>query len=349
MNEIISLDETYSTTRHMLKAQPEVIAELIKQSAKSVDQFETQVSLPVGENRQGEGGLRTKGYYKVGGLIPDVSVNASREVVSKKKLNHEIVSGVPSTLQTEYCSQQKPLITIVTVVFNGEIFLEDTILSVINQNYDNVEYIIIDGGSTDGTLDIIKKYENTIDYWVSESDQGIYHAMNKSLILSLGEFVFHLNAGDRVKKDALRKVFANEYKDTSLIVGAVRYESGAIFHSNDSRMVIKNMIHHQSAFYLVSTLKKIGLYKLQYDILSDYYLNSKIYILKYKIKRVPIEISYCTNFGVSDIPKLKNYIEEIKVREAIFGLNMLTIILRVYSYGRFFLKKFMFFYVGKLL
>ena len=72
-----------------------------------------------------------------------------------------------------------PLITVITVVFNGVETLEETIKSIINQIYPNVEYIIIDGGSTDGTIDIIKKYEDSIDYWVSEPDKGIYDAMNK--------------------------------------------------------------------------------------------------------------------------------------------------------------------------
>lgn len=76
--------------------------------------------------------------------------------------------------------------TIVTVVYNGEKYIEETILSVINQSYANVEYIIVDGGSTDGTLDLILKYEDRIDYWVSESDYGIYDAMNKGVVLSSG-------------------------------------------------------------------------------------------------------------------------------------------------------------------
>lgn len=96
----------------------------------------------------------------------------------------------------------KPLISIITVVLNSERYLEETILSVINQPYDNIEYIIIDGGSSDGTLDIIKKYENKINYWVSEKDSGIYEAMNKGIALVTGDWVNFVNSSDTINKDA---------------------------------------------------------------------------------------------------------------------------------------------------
>ena len=101
-----------------------------------------------------------------------------------------------------------PLITVVTVVFNDVQHIEDTILSVVNQTYPNIEYIIIDGGSTDGTVDIIKKYEERIAYWVSEPDKGIYDAMNKGIQKATGEWINFMNAGDEfVDANVLDKLF----------------------------------------------------------------------------------------------------------------------------------------------
>jgi len=88
------------------------------------------------------------------------------------------------------------LISVVTVVYNGEKVLEQTIQSIINQTYKNIEYIVIDGGSTDNTLCIIKKYQKQISYIVSEKDNGLYDAMNKSLKLASGDFINFMNAGD---------------------------------------------------------------------------------------------------------------------------------------------------------
>lgn len=202
VNRIITLDENYSTTRRVIKADPQEIAGLVKQSNKPEDKFETVLCLPVGENRQGEGGLRTKGYFKVGGIIGENTVIASET----KQSPADTLTLNPSLPAGENLSPKaKPLITVVTVVFNGEQFLEETILSVINQTYDNVEYIIIDGGSTDGTLDIIKKYEHVIDYWVSEKDRGIYDAMNKGVSCILGDWYLMLNAGDVLYRDTVIK------------------------------------------------------------------------------------------------------------------------------------------------
>jgi len=96
------------------------------------------------------------------------------------------------------------LITIITVVYNGDKYLECAIQSVLSQSYKNIEYIIIDGGSTDGTVDIIRKYEDGLAYWVSEKDNGIYSAMNKGIMMSRGDYIGLLNSDDWYEPDAIR-------------------------------------------------------------------------------------------------------------------------------------------------
>ena len=93
-----------------------------------------------------------------------------------------------------------PKISIITVSFNAIKTIEQTILPVINQTYSNLEYIIIDGGSTDGTVDIIKKYSDKISYWISEPDKGIYDAMNKGAFKATGIYIQYLNSSDVIYK-----------------------------------------------------------------------------------------------------------------------------------------------------
>lgn len=89
-----------------------------------------------------------------------------------------------------------PFVSIITVVYNSRALIENTIKSVIGQSSDDYQYVVIDGNSTDGTLDVIQQYDSTIDYWQSEPDKGLYDAMNKGLKLANGKFVLFLNSGD---------------------------------------------------------------------------------------------------------------------------------------------------------
>jgi glycosyltransferase involved in cell wall biosynthesis len=162
-------------------------------------------------------------------------------------------------------------------VYNGEQFLEETILSVINQTYDNVEYIIIDGGSTDGTLDIIKKYEHAIDYWVSEKDKGIYDAMNRGIDLATGEWINFMNAGDVfASSKVIHPIFTTEKIDNaSLVFGksitfyqnleVLRYED---FNSTNKKFYLTKMPNHQAVFVQKCIYKKIK-YNLSYKFFAD--------------------------------------------------------------------------------
>lgn len=134
---------------------------------------------------------------------------------------------------------EAPIISVVTVVYNSEALIESTLQSVTNQTYTNVEYIVVDGGSTDATPHIINKYRNKIARYVSEPDHGIYDAMNKAIGLASGDFIVFINSGDRFSDDSvLEKIFSNPdacsadvvYGDTD-----ITDENGDVIHSRRHR------------------------------------------------------------------------------------------------------------------
>ncbi len=114
--------------------------------------------------------------------------------------------------------QDKPLVSIITVCLNSEKTIEQTIQSVINQTYPNIEYIIIDGKSTDRTLEIIDKYKGKISILVSESDEGIYDAMNKGLKLATGELIGIINSDDWYESDAVETIVNSFLADRNVQV-----------------------------------------------------------------------------------------------------------------------------------
>ncbi|HEY5530934.1 MAG TPA: glycosyltransferase family 2 protein [Candidatus Anoxymicrobiaceae bacterium] len=114
---------------------------------------------------------------------------------------------------TRWADAQRPLVSVITVCLNSEKYLEGTIESVFGQSYTDIEYIIVDGGSTDGTLDIIRKYEDHLSYWVSEPDEGIYDAMNKGISLATGDLVGIINSDDYYLPDAVQEVVSASRED----------------------------------------------------------------------------------------------------------------------------------------
>ena len=169
--------------------------------------------------------------------------------------------------------KEKKLFSIITVVLNNKKFIEETINSVINQN-SNFEYIIIDGGSTDNTVEIIKKYENRIDLWISEKDEGIYDAMNKGIILSNGEYIGMINSGDSYKSKSLEIInnYIKRNNDIDFIFGSVQkkiLKSG--FSKNKLNWSFDFYPSHSSGFFVRSNVqKKIGLYNTKYKLSADY-------------------------------------------------------------------------------
>ena len=174
-------------------------------------------------------------------------------------------------------NNKAPLISIITVVYNGEKYLEQTIQSVINQTYKNIEYIVIDGGSTDGTLDIIKKYEEHISYWVSESDKGLYDAMNKGIGVAKGELIGMINSDDWYELEAV-EIMAEAYKNnpTKSIFHADRYDidddgnkTVKKFHPSAFKFKYYGMTYNHPSMFITKKEYQIHKYNTELRSLSD--------------------------------------------------------------------------------
>lgn len=219
--------------------------------------------------------------------------------------------------------QKFPKISIVTVSYNAVKTIENTILSVINQTYPNIEYIIIDGGSTDGTVNLIKKYENKISYWVSESDKGIYNAMNKGILRASGDWINFMNAGDMfydsntISKINFEQIDNSIYK---IVYGdTINKRKNRTFYlraSNISHIKRSIISCHQSIF--VSLIDKSNiLFDEKYKISADYQVIYDLYnrFGKSIFYYIPIPISiYDGEFGVSTINKTTLYKEQLEIR-----------------------------------
>ena len=125
-----------------------------------------------------------------------------------KSISHQGGSGSRDEYRSDH--EKAPLITVITVSYNCAASLEETIVSVISQTYNHTEYIVIDGASTDGSLDVLRKYDRHIDFWISEKDGGIYDAMNKALDVATGDYVNFLNAGDTIDGDGKLEKIASQ-------------------------------------------------------------------------------------------------------------------------------------------
>ena len=256
---------------------------------KKEGQFDSILFLPKHNERISEGGLRTNGYFK-------------------KDNNH------------------KPLISIITIVYNGQLHIEETILSVLNQDYDNVEYIIIDGGSTDDTLDIIKKYEDNIDYWVSETDEGISDAFNKGLRCCLGQLIGLINADDYYEENAFSSIvntFIECENDSPLVIygktNKIKIDGNKqVKNDNKLSWCISVPFSHCSSFLTMSYYKKFGLFNTGFKIGMDVELlmrglNSATYV------ELNDFIATQRDGGVSDRLRLAGYKEYRKISKNHFG------------------------------
>jgi glycosyltransferase involved in cell wall biosynthesis len=177
-----------------------------------------------------------------------------------------------------------PKITIITPSFNQGQFIESTILSILSQEYPNLEYIIIDGGSTDNTIDVIKKYSEHISYWISESDSGQTNAINKGLNIATGDIVNWLNSDDELAPGALFKIGTVflENQDCTCFVGRIEFfdASKVLSHSTSiispllEQCIGFGKVNQPSMYFLLDCFKKIGFLdeRLHYMMDTEWYL-----------------------------------------------------------------------------
>lgn len=218
----------------------------------------------------------------------------------------------------------QPIISIITVVYNRVNSIEQLLSSVINQTYGNIEFIVVDGGSDDGTVDIIKKYEKKISRWISESDYGIYNAMNKGIAMATGDYIEIIGSDDALNgKDAIKSIIpylrdepdilsANEY----IIYPDVRRQR--VYSNSNARnkeTYRGGMVGHAAMFTKRSIFKK---YKFDetYRIAADY----KFFLQCYYDNDIEIKyIDECVAFYESEADGASaNYNETLKENSRIY-------------------------------
>ncbi len=218
-------------------------------------------------------------------------------------------------------------VTIITVNFNNRAGLEHTIKSVVQQGFSDLEYIVIDGASTDGSVDVIRQYADKISFWKSEPDRGIYDAMNKGIRRATGEYVLFLNSGDYfTNSNILRRVFATDYNRTDLIVGQQKYIDRASGRKGKSpslhvdemniQFFLSSTLPHQATFIRRDLFDSCGMYDETYRVSADWVFWVKAVVEQHCcVKIIPYYISFMESGGVStDMEKchndMKRYLEE---------------------------------------
>ena len=168
-----------------------------------------------------------------------------------------------------------PLITIITVVLNDEKNIEKTIKSIVHQDYKNIQYVIIDGGSKDNTISIINNYSKIIDTFISEPDNGIYDAFNKGLSFAKGDLIGFVNSGDVLTAKSLTYLnyYYNNYKEADFFFGSVKKHWGTLYGYNKWKIFFTWGFYssHSTGFFIKKEAANIlGNYNLKYKYSSDY-------------------------------------------------------------------------------
>lgn len=213
-------------------------------------------------------------------------------------------------------------VSVVIATYNAEKFLENCLLSVLNQTHTTVEIVVVDGFSTDGTVGILRKYAHRIN-WISEKDKGLNDAQWKGVRRSNGFWIYFLGADDVIASpQALEKIFAlcpEDLTEIDVVTGHALYEDGRLRKSTRPDMLwIKNTIHGQGALYRRKLFEQ-KTYDMSLRVYYDYEFNLWAYTSGKKFFHTAVLLAVLGCGGHSDRPIWKNYLEDMRVRREYVG------------------------------
>jgi len=223
-------------------------------------------------------------------------------------------------------SADGPLVSVITVCLNAEQTLEQCIRSVLEQTYPGIEYIVLDGGSGDGTLEILRRHEHAIEYWQSERDAGLYQAMNKGLALATGEYILFLNADDWYPADAVESlVKAKGFGCADVVSALAQYvdqagrpveldREGGVEQVRRRRMPLR----HETMLVPAAIYRQLGGYDESYGIAADFHFVGRLYRAGFRVYEIPRALLYFRNTGVSNRDPAAEIAERTRVIRANF-------------------------------
>lgn len=215
---------------------------------------------------------------------------------------------------------KKPLISIITIVKNNEKTIEQTFSSVFDQKYDNLEYIVIDGCSNDNTVEIIKKYQDRLSYWISEKDEGISDAFNKGILACHGDIIGIINADDWYEDNVFSKVSERFVSDEKIDIvhGYMRKWSTSsiseLIFSDERFLEVDSTVNHPTVFVRKGVYSKIGLFRKDFKTAMDYEWLLRAKLSGYNFSRIDECLSNMRASGVSNRQWVKATLEVLKAK-----------------------------------
>ena len=232
-----------------------------------------------------------------------------------------------------------PTLSVIVVCKNPGARLHAALASVWEQRHVQPELIVIDGGSTDGTVAWLEAQRARLACLVSEPDAGVYDAMNKGVARARGDWVYFLGSDDRLAGDMVLSETVNWMKKTEagVVVGEAAFDDGRIYKLRSNvNAIARNFVHHQGAFYRRSLFEENGGFDRTLAVQADYEFNVRLWKSHIRFKPIPLRIAACGIGGLSDGGSWRVYREEIAVRHRYFSLgrSLLWDLLSVVRFAR---------------